>query len=1208
MSLQVSNLYAARIFAEHPSAFWPLDEDVDFLSLLNESQREIVDSWSMFNLTMSENSIVPIGQPIENSKVSTISIESASASYSGYALANPINSFTDLDQDKKTISINGFVYDFLGFVESYDIGFIINDNIFDTNIPSLEFAKWQNISHTIQIPETNVDIYPYIKINYKTNSLNDSGEDYEVAFNGMTVGQWSEQFNYKKLGVFSEEIENQELLNILQEQSILNISETRFIKADSYGISDQKNGYYLVEKNRMLASNTSLPITFGANNITNIKKPIFGIGPSLVFPGEGFLNERGRYYDYTAEFWLRVYSNSINPIKIFGPLTSGDGLYIERDFVTIKIGSQRQSYFIGKWYRPMLIDFRYEVENASLLINGEVVIRMDIDQSRLELPLENKDYLGFYGSDNAYPFDIDAFAIYPYSVQEQVAKRRFIYAQAVDSADNVFSNLKGDSYAVDFPFAKYTSTLNYPDMSDWNSGFFSNANSTSQYLTFPGYVPPEIIFDSNIEIDDFLQDNFQIQGSDYPFIKLKPNENYQDIKSRIYFQTLNVLNSPVKSLFGLFRTPDILTEQKETLMFFSNNFNNDIFEVKVSSSGLEYFYNSILLESLELEPNSIFVAGFDLDLISAKFRTILGNFFYNPQNISFSLGGSQESMFSGKIYEIGMNNRFFTDKDLKQYFNENGFFISDLDPNIFLSYIGNYTFYPQVLSDSLILDVGTSGYWEDSIPLSYFGKIIQTRRKKKIYDLDLLQFNIEIPSPIIVKKDQYYVLDGGFSTSSDYEIAFDCGGVEESNTTLSFDGGEPETTQFVEFLTDAELAIAYGSFSQPNHTIKVFMTIQDYKNVGKVSYLNYVNSERIGADRVLDFDSVTSVNNTKYEITDKTIIFPPKELVDFNDYYVTIHIEFQTRGIKKNPLRIKRMSLSSLAYDESSFYSIGSPNGYQMFPFTKIANTYVYKQNNPFFIDKNSSSYMYKTADSGFSVLPYENKNYKRGLTIPINQQVSEEYLLNGIQLWCFYNKDFTIKDPQPLAQLNTKERSYDIVLIPEQNSARGEIVVYEKSDNKSEKDLIVAKDLVFYQNGIEVNKIFIEPVSWNTIVITFKNPVKLNNTVGQFEIYEGWLVNNVAFYKQQSDILGNVVVDQSWSELKGSGNWSNILDLDYEWDDIDTRIDVETNIVDGPSIYNATFGISSVVSRDEATLSIDSEGFNLITGTVWNQFALKPV
>lgn len=1201
MSEKISNLYAARVFAEHPAVFWPLDDDVDFISLLNSEQKEIIDDWFLSNLDISENITIPISQPIESSKVSTISIVSASPFFSGYALANPINSFNDLDQDKKTISLNGFVYDFKGFVESYDVGFVINGETFSTNIISLESLVWQNINHTIQIPSTNVDIYPYIKINYKNSSENNFGEDYDIAFNGVTVGQWSEQFNYKKLGVFPESIDNQELLDILQEQSILNISETKFIKADSYGIAEQKDGYYLIEKNRMLAVNTSFPITFGANNVTNLKKPIFGIGPSLVFPGEGFLNERGRYSDYTAEFWIRIYSNSINPVKIFGPLSSADGLYIERDFITIKIGAQRQSYFIGKWYRPMLIDFRYEIENASLLINGEVVIRMDIDQSRLQLPLENKDYLGFYASDNAYPFDIDAFAIYPYSVQEQVAKRRFVYAQAVDSADNVFSNLKGDSYAVDFPFAKYTSTLNYPDMSDWNSGFFSNANSTSQYLTFPNYSPPQIISDSDIEIEDFLIDNFAIQDNDYPFIKLKPNENYLNINSRIYFQTMNVLNSPVKSLFGLFRAPENFGIEKETLMFFSNNFNNDIFEVKVSSEGLEYFYNSTLLSSLEIQPNSIFLAGFDLDTISAKFRNVLGNFFYNPQNISFSLGGSQNSVFSGKIYEIGMNNRFFTDKDLKNYFNEDGFLISDLDPNVLLSYIGNYTFYPQKLSDSLILDIGTSGYWEDSIPLSYFGKLIQTRRKKRIYDLDLLQFNIEVPSPIIVKKDQYSVLDGGFSTSSDYEISFDCGGVEDGEINLSFDGGEPETTEFVEFLTDEELAIAYGSFSQPNHTIKIFMTLQDFKNVGRISYLNYINSERIGADRVLDFDNVSSVNNTKYEITDKTIIFPPKKLVDFNDYYITVHIEFQTRGIQKNPLKIKRMSLSSLAYDESQFYSIGSPNGYQMFPFTKIANSYVYKQNNPFFIDKNSSSYMYKTADSGFSVLPYEN-GYTRGLTIPINQQLSEEYLLNGIQMWCFYNKDFFIKNIQPLAQLNTEKRSYDIVLIPEENSARGQIVVYDKNTNN------ISKDIIFYQNGLQVNSIFIEPVSWNTIVITFKDPVKLNNTVGQFEIYEGWLVNNIAFYKQRSDILGNIIVEQSWNELKEIGNWSNILDANFDWDDIDTRIDFETNIVDGPSIYNATFGISSVVSKDNSTISIDSSGFNLITGTVWNQFALKPV
>jgi hypothetical protein len=45
----------------------------------------------------------------------------------------------------------------------------------------------------------------------------------------------------------------------------------------------------------------------------------------------------------------------------------------------------------------------------------------------------------------------------------------------------------------------------------------------------------------------------------------------------------------------------------------------------------------------------MFIAGFDLDSISQEYSNILNNFFSNPQNISFSLGGNQSSTFGGNM-------------------------------------------------------------------------------------------------------------------------------------------------------------------------------------------------------------------------------------------------------------------------------------------------------------------------------------------------------------------------------------------------------------------------------------------------------------------------------------------------------------------------------------------------------------------------------
>ena len=47
-----SNLYAEKVFSEHPLALWPLDDNLSFLQLLTDSKQVLTDNahWSISNL------------------------------------------------------------------------------------------------------------------------------------------------------------------------------------------------------------------------------------------------------------------------------------------------------------------------------------------------------------------------------------------------------------------------------------------------------------------------------------------------------------------------------------------------------------------------------------------------------------------------------------------------------------------------------------------------------------------------------------------------------------------------------------------------------------------------------------------------------------------------------------------------------------------------------------------------------------------------------------------------------------------------------------------------------------------------------------------------------------------------------------------------------------------------------------------------------
>jgi hypothetical protein len=1186
MSHQVSNLYAAKIYAEHPLGLWPLDDDFAFQSVLSNSNKNI-QNWTRNNLKIVTSYTTPSGIPMEDEITKVVSL---SSSMLGITASATTSSFTtnSLDTSKDSICISAYVYAYSDLVESYEIGYYYDSTKYSKIIANLEALSWQKISYTENIPNTNtISIIPFIKINYQSGGPTTS-PDYDVAINGLSIGQWSEPYNTDTTGSKGTVLVNSTILDLLPNTSASTIS---YVTADSYGISSINDGYYIIDNNKMLAINSNLPMVFGSSNITNIQSPVTEGMPSIILPGNGFLNSSGQFLEMTIEFWLRIYTESSVPIKIFGPLSTQDGLYVEEEYLTLRVGNYVKSYYVGKWNRPMLIDLRYSSNIITLLINGDLALELIVDTERLQLQESIHDYLGFFGHEDVYPFDLDCVAIYSYVVPEQIAKRRFIYGQGVDVPENIVSNFDGESIYIDFPYSKYTSTINYPDMNPWNGGFFNNIDATSKYIRFPQYNFPELIFEGDtsqlfnpdirsrlwnesddfewyhwavgswnelkvVGATDFYIDNYTIQDEQYPFLKMRPNSDYNNLNSTIFFESINTINEPVKSIFGVFKTPDVMTETEQIVMQFTNKINSNIFKVTISNEGMKYLYNDIEVAREDgLSASTNFVVGFDIETIASEYSTIFGNFFTNPQNISLNLGGYGSNIFEGKIYGLNFNNRLFTDKDLSSYINEYGFFNQSQSGYLY-TYIGNYKLSILESNSSMALDIGAAGYWEDSMPLSYFGKYIQSGNGTSYYDLDMLQFNIDYPSPLVISNNEIT------STEDDFRI-------------------------------------------------KTYITLQNYADVGNTPYSNYTQTEIIGSNRVLDFDNTEDIITTKFEVVDGTVIFPPKELIDFKDYYITMHVEARTKGIYIKQLLLKRMSLMSLAFDERDFYAIGTRTGNNIYPFTRYDNNYQYKDKNPFTIYKDSTQYLYLTGDSGISVLDYNTKS-DRGISIPINQEQSPDYLLGGVQLWMFYNLDHTINETLKISRITSIDKTVDIYLIPEDNNKRGRIAAYNPSTGL--EDINVQ----FYQNGELVENPYIMPLMWNSILISFGTSLDLDSYIGQVELYKGFVFNNIALYKKSTDILGTTTQSFSWQNfrqttviiddetLTTSETWQS--KIDNLWNEFIEEVVNITYTVDGQNIYESYLGLPKVISNDSSALLVNSDGVNILTNVIWDEYSGKPV
>jgi len=496
-----SNLYAEKVFAEHPTGLWALDDKADYISLISEAQRVLSNPEKWYAPIGGTVSAYPdsVDEPFIGSYVGKITATPTSDEFGSVTMiSKDIINLQQLNQYLRTFSIGGYFYSESSYISGFEIGYQYEDttsgNIIThlRNYDTIINNSWVFISETFDTPPDETDL----RIVFKINFLGGSETDDVFLVNGLTFGQWSEEFSSTSLGIEPIDITNKNIA----------LSTKDAVVAKCYGLQEL-DAYYLVSENMLKAKNSGVPMVYGTSGLTALYPN--GDDPSLIIPGVGLLNESGKFRQYTLETWLRINSYSDERKRIIGPISSDDGIYVDGPSIGLKVGSEYRTYYVGEWTRPMLVHLRIGKDVASLVINGQEVISLDYDRETISFPemlnenQKSQDWIGFYAHEDVYPIEIDCVGIYPYVVATAMAKRRFVFGQGVDIPENINTSYSGTSVFIDYAFADYTSNYSYPRIGSWSQGFSDNMGVSRGSLFVLPHPLPEIFLSSKTKEELF---------------------------------------------------------------------------------------------------------------------------------------------------------------------------------------------------------------------------------------------------------------------------------------------------------------------------------------------------------------------------------------------------------------------------------------------------------------------------------------------------------------------------------------------------------------------------------------------------------------------------------------------------------------------------------------------------------------------------------
>jgi hypothetical protein len=312
------------------------------------------------------------------------------------------------------------------------------------------------------------------------------------------------------------------------------------------------------------------------------------------------------------------------------------------------------------------------------------------------------------------------------------------------------------------------------------------------------------------------------------------------------------------------------------------------------------------------------------------------------------------------------------------------------------------------------------------------------------------------------------------------------------------------------------------------------------------------------------------------------------------------------RGIINRPIKIKELEIASQALSDNAFNSVGTRFGVDLVPYKKSGIYFDYKSKNPFSIYKSSTPYLYLTKNSGIEVRGDFDFETSRGIAMPINKELSDEYRVSSMQAWMFANQDSFSASPIQIFEIEYKEDTIKFYMVAD-NPSGSRAKIYATSGLTGSD----YTDLTYFWNGVSVQNPIITIKEWGSLGLQFSSALNFDLYIGAINLNGPILFNNISFYQANNLQQVQSIITRPWQKvniLEGVQKFWTYWSENFTWQEALVVSRSELYGVNPTDVYKNYLGTNKIIIDDNEGMTFDANKVKIYKDTEWQTSTLLPV